>query len=181
MISRAIVVGVGIVFRVVRVVRGRGRDTRIMMGIGVGRIVRRRVMADRVGLWIGVGIIWRVTGVITRGGGRDRAGIITGRPAIIWARAATGGVGGARGRAATGGIGGVSGRGATGGIGGVSGRIAWGRAGPVMMGVGVLQGVVPIVVRLTKWCRVGAGIGRARVGGVGVGGVGLRLDLGGLS
>ena len=75
----------------VRVVRGRGRDTRVMLGIGVGRIVRGRGMADRVGLWIGVGIICRVTGVITRGGGRDRGGIITGRPAIIWARVATGG------------------------------------------------------------------------------------------
>ena len=50
MIPRAIEVGVGIVFRVVRVVRGRGRDTRVMLGIGVGRIVRGRCMADRVGL-----------------------------------------------------------------------------------------------------------------------------------
>ena len=37
-----------------------------------------------------------MTGVITRGGGRDRRGIITGRPAIIRAMVATGGVGGAR-------------------------------------------------------------------------------------
>ena len=96
MISRAIEVGVGIVFRVVRVVRGRGRDTMVMLGIGVGRIVRGRGMADRVGLWIGVGIICRVTGVIPRGGCRDRKGIITGRTTIIWARVTTGGVGGAR-------------------------------------------------------------------------------------